>query len=88
MGLGAACRKRSEGRKGRGLAKCTGREILANTINLPVALRILAHLHGEINPQWHDLAQVVNVETKKAANLSKARLKCMSSRRPLVRLVG
>ena len=49
----------------------TGRKILANTIDLPVALRVLAHLHGEVNPQWHDLAQVVNVQTKEAAKLKK-----------------
>ena len=60
-----------EGRKVAGYS--TGRtswEVLANTIDLPVALRILAHLHGEIYPQWYDLAQVVDVQTKKAANLS------------------
>ena len=64
-------RAQYEGRKVSGYS--TGRtswEVLANTIDLPVALRILAHLHGEIYPQWYDLAQVVDVQTKKAANLS------------------
>ena len=66
----------------------TGRKILANTIDLPVALRVLAHLHGEVNPQWHDLAQVVNVQTKEAADLVGVRVGLRLGRRLRVRLRG
>ena len=72
---------RAEGWAGR-----TGRKVLANTIDLPVALRVLAHLHGEVNPQWHDLAQVVNVQTQEAADLVGVRVGLRLGPRLRVRL--
>lgn len=53
----------------RGWVRRTSWIIAADSIDLPVALRILAHQHREVHPRQHHLPQVVDVDADEAADL-------------------